>query len=275
MEDFKEFLQNESNSENTRSSYLGTVKQFHAWYEQTFGMEFTKLYRENVLEFLSYLRNIKQLSSITINTKIAALAKYNAYLSAQTGQEQVIFEKDYLPVQTPYANPCTVTEAEVDEFRQRILINETKRDYALVTLLAYGGLRISEALNLKLSHIHFDSKELVVIGKGDKQRTVYMNDKIIHALRSYLKVRNSDSPCLFVSRQSNKLSRSRVNKLFNKYSDKITPHTLRHFFCTLALEKGAYNYHELANQAGHASIHTTLRYTNPSIEKMKIKANKL
>ena len=275
MDSFKEFLQNESNSENTRSSYLGTVKQFHAWYEQTFGMEFTKLYRENILEFFSYLRNIKQLSAATINTKIAALSKYNEYLSVRTGQDQVIFKKDYLPVQAPYANPCTVTEAEVDAFRQRILMNETKRDYALVTLLAYGGLRISESLNLKLSNIHFESKELVVIGKGDKQRTVYMNDKIIHALRSYLKVRNNESPYLFVSRQSDQLSRNRVNKLFNKYSDKITPHTLRHFFCTMALEKGGYNYHELANQAGHANIYTTLRYTNPTAEKMQIKANKL
>lgn len=144
-----EFLQNESNLENTRSSYLGTVKQFHAWYEQTFGLEFTKLYRENVLEFLSYLRNIKLLSSITINTKISALTKYNAYLSAQTGQEQVIFEKDYLPVQTPYANPCTVNRSDTLYCDRTSPNDRTKTCKEYGAIKAYqDNLKYNEAMGL-------------------------------------------------------------------------------------------------------------------------------
>lgn len=94
------------------------------------------------------------------------------------------------------------------------------------------------------------------------------------ALREYLKVRIGDSEYLFTTRQSEKISRQQVNRIFNKYSKDITPHVLRHFYCTNALEKG-YSYHEVANQAGHSNINTTLRYTNPTAQKMRDKANKL
>ena len=111
-------------------------------------------------------------------------------------------------------------------------------------------------------------------GKGNKQRIVFINDKIIHAVREYLKVRNSQSEYLFVSRNGGKLHRSSVNRFFNRCSDRITPHKLRHYFCSHALEMG-YTIAEVANQAGHASERTTLIYTNTSREQMKEKSNLL
>ena len=110
--------------------------------------------------------------------------------------------------------------------------------------------------------------------RGDKQRLVYINDKIVHAIREYLKERRSESPYLFVSRQSGKLAPSRINQIFNQYSDCITPKTLRHYFCSHALESG-YSIHEIANQAGHSNVQTTLIYSNPTAKEMKEKANRL
>lgn len=150
----------------------------------------------------------------------------------------------------------------------------------MVTLLAYAGLRDSEMVSLLLADVDLTSKELAVRhGKGGKKRIVYLGDKVLHAIREYLPVRNSqryaDSPYLFISRQAPKLHRSRVNQICSQYSQVITPHTLRHFFCSHALESGAYTIAELANQAGHANVRTTLRYTNPSVQRMKEKANQL
>ena len=68
------------------------------------------------------------------------------------------------------------------------------------------------------------------MANGGKVRTVYMNDKVVIALQEYLKERKSNSPYLFTSRQANKVSRSRINQLFNKYSNVLTPHG-RTSFC--------------------------------------------
>ena len=113
-----------------------------------------------------------------------------------------------------------------------------------------------------------------MLGKGDKERVVFLNDKIVNAVQEYLSERSSDSPYLFISRKGGRLDRSAINRVFNDCSDSITPHMLRHFFCTSAEEAG-YSTSEIANQAGHSNIHTTLIYTNPTREKMKEKANRL
>lgn len=141
--------------------------------------------------------------------------------------------------------------------------------------MSYGGLRISEALNVKLQDYSLEAKELIVRkGKGEKQRIVYLNNKIVTAIREYIKQRNGESEYLFVSRESEKVDRTVINKDFKKYSKVITPHMLRHFYSTNALESG-YSVHEVANQAGHRDIKTTLLYTNPSRNELKKKANLL
>ena len=185
-----------------------------------------------------------------------------------------VLDSDFMKVQIQYASPCSVDKKEVEAFRQRMLESGSKRDFAIVTLLVYAGLRRSECVDLKLDQVDLVAKEIRVIGKGDKQRLVYINDRIAAAIREYLKERNADSPYLFASRQCAKLSASRINQIFNQYSDTITPKTLRHFFCSNALENG-YSIHEVANQAGHSNVQTTLIYSNPSAKQMKEKANKL
>ena len=99
--------------------------------------------------------------------------------------------------------------------------------------------------------------------------------KVVNAVREYLRNRpKTENPYLFPGRGDSHLTRSQVNRIFNEYSESITPHTLRHFFCSNALENG-YTIADLANQAGHSNVHTTLLYTNPTREKMKEKANRL
>lgn len=280
IEEFKSYLSGQDKSINTIGSYASHVEEYARWFLDSFGLNFTKLYRENILDFKSYLINIKKLNAKSVNTKIAALMKFNEFLLCRNIQNDIVlFKTDYIKVQTEYASPAIITKQDVESFRQKILENRSRRDYAIVTLLAYSGMRISEAVNLKLSDINLTAKEIIVrYGKGKKQRLVIINDKVANAIKAYLsergKLRNKDSEYLFISRESNRISRTRINHIFNDYSDKITPHMLRHFFCSHALEKG-WSVHEVAGQAGHANIHTTLIYTNPSREEMKRKSNLL
>ena len=273
--EFLSYLRGMGKSPKTVAGYRRDVEQYLSWCEETFG-ERTKLrYRANVLAFMSYMRHIRGYSPKTVNRHLSSLRSYNDWL-IESGQQSdtVILKNDFMKIQLQYASPSTVTKKDVEAFRQRLLESGSKRDYAIVTLFAYSGIRRSECANLRLDQVDLTAREIRVIGKGDKQRLVYINDKIIHALREYLKERNSDSPYFFVSRQSEKLTTSRINQIFNRYSDVITPKSLRHFFCSNALENG-YSIHEVANQAGHSNVQTTLIYANPTAQAMKDKANKL
>ncbi|WP_263560129.1 tyrosine-type recombinase/integrase [Paenibacillus polymyxa] len=280
---FEEYLRQEEKSLNTIKSYILNVNGFMKWFDESKGMEFKKLHRENVKDYISYLKTVKKLAPVSINAKISALIKFNDYLIESGVQTEVaINKKDMLKIQRQYASLATVGLADVEKFRQLVLEHESKRNYAIVSLLAYCGLRISESLNIRMTDFNLTSRELIVSeGKGKKTRTVFMGDKARTAIQSWIKEcsdKGITSDYLFPSNRGGKLDRTVINKLFNKYSaivgKEITPHDLRHFFCSFALENDM-SVHEVANQAGHSNIHTTLLYANPTKQKMIEKMNRL
>ena len=274
---FSSFLRTNGKSENTVKGYILDMNQYFKWFKESFGQECKELYRQNVLDYVNYLRNIKLNNAKTINHKLSSLRSYNDFLiSSGIQKDKVIQRSDMLKVQLEYSSPTHVSELEVKQFLQKILESKNKRNYAIVTLLAYTGMRISEALSILLDDLNLQTGECIVRnGKGNKQRTVLMNTKVRNAIRDYIKVRAlystaEISPFLFLSRTNSTLNRTVVNRIFARYSMKITPHQLRHFFCTNAIEKGL-SIHEVANQAGHSNINTTLLYTNPDKTKLKRK----
>ncbi len=276
IEQFAEYLHSIGKSQNTAKNNCEKIRLYFKWCRDSFGSEPEQPYRANVLDYKSYMRTVRGYNPKSVNNHLSSLRAYNEFLiSIGVQTELVIIKADFMKIQVQYANPCTVEKKDVEAFRQRLLEGGNKRDYAIVTLYTYTGIRRSELVNLELDQVDLVAKEIYVIGKGDKHRTVYLNDKTVHAIREYLKVRQSDSPYLFVSRQSEQLSPSRVNQIFNRYSDIITPKMLRHYFCSNALDSGEYRIHEVANQAGHSNVQTTLIYSNPSAKAMKEKANKL
>lgn len=283
MDLFTQYLKEDGKSENTVKGYVQSVSGFLKWFDESKGIEFKKLHRENVREYISYLKTVKEAKPKTINTKVNALVKFNEFLIESKVQDDLVLtKKDYVKVQQQYASLAKVEFKDVEKFRQIILDSGNKRNYAIVSLLAYGGLRISEALNLKMKDFNVVSREILVQdGKGDKTRTVFMNDKVKTALQSWLKEREKlgiENEYIFVSNRNKRLDRTTINKLFNEYSEAlgkvVTPHDLRHFFCSHAISKGM-SVHEVANQAGHSNIHTTLLYTNPSKDELINKMNQL
>lgn len=283
MDLFTKYLQEEGKSENTIKGYVQSVSGFLTWFDQSKGTEFKKLHKENVREYISFLKTVKNSKPKTINTKVNALVKFNEFLiETQMQEELVLTKKDYVKVQQQYASLAKVEFKDVEKFRQLILDSDNKRNYAIVSLLAYAGLRISEALNLKMTDFNVVSREILVQdGKGSKTRVVFINDKVKEALQSWLKEREKqgiENQYIFVSNRNKKLDRTTVNKIFNEFSEKvekkITPHDLRHFFCSHAIKSGL-SVHEVANQAGHSNIHTTLLYTNPSKDDLINKMNLL
>jgi site-specific recombinase XerD len=284
LNEFIEKLREEGKSENTIKSYALHMREYFQWFADSFGnTEFKGLYRSNVQEYKSYLKNIKRtgkdnhhLNGKTINAKLSALSKYNELMQPD---QIVITKKDFIKIQENAVNPTEITKEDVEAFRQRILQSEgthALRNYTIVTIMMYTGLRISEVLRLKKSEISTITGEIrVTDGKGEKQRIVVANSKVTDAISEYLKHYNKEgTELLFYNAKGQQLDRTAINKVFWDYRDKekpITPHSLRHYFCTSALDAG-YTIAEVAMLAGHSNIHTTMKYTNPSMKKIKERA---
>ena len=282
--DFQNALVNDGKSENTVKSYTLAVKEYFRWFSESYGdTEFKGLYRANIQEYKSYLKNIKRvgkdqtnLDAKSINAKLSALVKFNELMQPEN---IVISKVDFIKIQESAINPTDVTKKDVEEFRQRILQSEgcgSVRNYAIVTILAYAGLRISEVLKLKKIDVATQANQIRISdGKGEKQRIVVINSKIVDAINDYMNTDSVESEYLFHNNKGKPLNRTTINKVFNEFSENITPHTLRHFYCTNALESGAYSINEVSQQAGHSDIRTTMRYTNPNLKKMIEKADLL
>lgn len=287
LNEFIEKLKLEGKSTNTIKSYKAHMQEYFQWFADIFGnTEFKCLYRSNIQEYKNYLKNIKRigkdnhnLDGKTINAKLSALAKYNELMQPDN---IVISKSDYIKIQENAINPTEITKEDIEAFRQRILQSEgthALRNYAIVTVMMYTGLRISEVLRLKKTDVSTITGEIrVTDGKGEKQRIVIMNSKVIDAISEYKRHYNKEeTELLFYNANGKALDRTAINKVFWEFRDKdkpISPHSLRHYFCSSALEAG-YTISEVAMLAGHSNIHTTMKYTNPSMKKIKERAELL
>ena len=275
LTEFQENLIAQQRAKNTIQVYLKAIEQYQSWYEESFSSKFICFSSDNVDEFISYLTDERNLDESSINLKLCALRQFEKFL-VQNGiqDEKAITKLHNKKTQISDINPCKIIQEEVDDFRQQILLQNGSRDFAIATIMAYAGLRVSEVTELLLKNIDLTTREIVVVGDGGKRRVVDIGDKVIDAVRQYLKKRQDSCNYLFVGKRKGKLNRSTINQIFSKCSEKITPNELRHFFCSHALEMG-YSLAEVAYQAGHVSIQTTQRYINPVKRKMQEKANLL
>ena len=107
IEEYRQYLESLGRSANTIQTYLLAVEGYRRWYRDSFGLELTQLYRPNILDYKSYLVNIRKLKEESVNARLAALMSYNRFLIASGRQEQLVIDRetDYIPVQTSYASP--------------------------------------------------------------------------------------------------------------------------------------------------------------------------
>lgn len=140
------------------------------------------------------------------------------------------------------------------------------RDLALIDLLASTGMRVGELVKLNKKDIDFQSRECIVLGKGNKQRKVYFDARTKLHLQKYIDSREDDNEALFVSLQRpyNRLQISgveiRLRELGNKLNiTKVHPHKFRRTLATTAIDKGM-PIEQVQQLLGHQSIDTTLQY---------------
>ena len=159
-----------------------------------------------------------------------------------------------------------------------------QRDYCILTLFLNCGLRLAELCGLNLSDIRSDGT-MRVVGKGNKERTVYLNDACVQAIADYLKVRpqdglkGADRNALFISRLGKRLGRRGVQEMVSRQLAKIgldaegySVHKLRHTAATLMYQHGEVDVRVLKEILGHESLSTTQIYTHVSNEQARAAA---
>ena len=153
------------------------------------------------------------------------------------------------------------------------------RNKCIFEVLLCTGCRVNELVNIKLDDIDINNQEIKVLGKGNKERIVYLGSYAIDSLNDYLCIRckllkNKDCMYLFLNHLGDKLTtrgiRDIIDKILLKSSSnlKITPHTFRHSFATMLLNEGC-DLKSVQELLGHVSLSTTSIYTHVSNEELK------
>lgn len=235
----------------------------------------------DVYSYLAYLsrereknhnsrHSAKGLSASSRARKISSIRSFFKYLTVKAKLLATNPMQDLDSPKIMKTLPRYLTEGDCVNLLTNIDGQNRERDYAIITIFLNCGLRISELVGLDVSDIHDDS--LRVLGKGGKERIVYLNDACMDALEDYMTVRRSiaakDRDALFLSSQRTRISRSTVHALVKKHlsaagldSSKYSSHKLRHTAATLMLHNGV-DVRTLQELLGHEHLNTTEIYTH-------------
>ena len=273
IEKVKEYLIDIGVVGNSLDAYVSDLKMFFEYYNSSYSEDPKVLHRTEVLEYISYLKR-QGTKATTINRRIVSIKHFNNYLIKEKLQSEfVIMKKDTIKIVNDFNFDTLPADDDINKLKHSAI--ENKRDYCLLILAIYAGLRESEIVEIKIGLIYLEDRYFCIIGKGNKLRKVVINDIMYEALSIYLEERNTilpDNPYLFVGKKSkfyaNKpLNRNVINRVLAKYEDKaklshleLHPHLLRSWFCTNALHKAGYELSQVQKQAGHENINTTKRY---------------
>lgn len=163
------------------------------------------------------------------------------------------------------------------DIQQRPTVNNL-RLMALVMLLLQTGARIGEALSINKADIDRENKEISIIGKGAKPRTLFLRAETLSWIDRYLALRCDEEPALFVTQAgTDRWKQTDVGRVFRKYKvcsgirKDFVVHTLRHTFATQYLLRGA-GINVVQTAMGHSDPVTTLKYYAAAVEKAKVKA---
>lgn len=263
----------------TIKAYQSDLDNFFYWIRQN---KYKMISQNHILKYFDFLRNAKSLKNTTMQRKYIVLKSFFHHHS----KDELINEKykfncgKRLPKiisNTDVQMLLNTIDSELTEYnnyKNKFVI----RDNALIELLFSLGLRISEISNIKLKDLDIESRTILIRGKRNSQRNLYIsNDIVVDKIINWLNIRNSFSPncdSFFVNKYGNKLSIYGIGNIFYKYRDlaKInpssTPHYLRHTFATQLLENGA-DIRSVQEILGHSNIATTEIYTHVSVKRKK------
>ncbi len=269
----KTFLNNlrlKGSSSNTISGYESDLQAFFKEVNRN-ALEVT--FKDINPYFLNLMGEEK--APRTINRKMAAIRCFYKFLVKNE------YIKDDPTVKLESSKiakrlPEYMTEQQI---RQIIDVAKCYRDKVIMMVLYTTGARLSEIHRLNRNDIDFKNKKIVVIGKGNKQGTVYLNTEACTMLEKYLNERTDDCEALFISNQKRRLGKRYYQQMVKKYGEKVGisgvhPHLYRHSLASKMAIEGT-QIQTIQEILRHESISTTQMYAHLSNEKIRSDYDKI
>ncbi len=278
VDEFLIYLEKEKKySDNTIINYRIDLDNYFNFLKDN-KIDYKKIEYKNALDYLSYMKNNHK--STSINRSISSIRKFYDYLIKNKIINNNVFnliksmKKDnVLPNYIKYNDFVDLVNSIDDNNILNI------RNRCILEVLLSTGCRVNELVNIKLNNIDISRKEIKVLGKGNKERIVYLGTYAIDSLNKYLNIRNEllknkTNDYLFLNHLGNKLTTRGIRDILDKIILKssisldISPHTFRHSFATMLLNEGC-DLKSVQELLGHVSLSTTSIYTHVSKEELK------
>ena len=244
--------------------------------------QLSKVTQENIHSFITYLSIKRNCGPATCARKISTIRIFFKYLTITA---KLLKDNPAQNLETPKLNKRLPRYLTLEDSEKLLSLtysddsNENKeRDFAIITLFLNCGLRLSELVGINISDIKFDDQKMTVIGKGNKERSIYLNKACIDAINAYLDVRPKEGikkdkkdsdKALFLSSYKQRISKRTVENIVSKElaragldTTKYSTHKLRHTAATLMYKYGEVDIRALQELLGHQSISTTEIYTH-------------
>ena len=238
----------------------------------------SKITLDDIHSFLSYLTNTYNSKAATRARKVSSIRVFFNYLCNKAG---LIEKNPAQNLETPKLDKRIPKYLTLDDSKKLLeAVNDMddrnkERDYAIITLFLNCGMRLSELVGINIKDINFNDQKLNVIGKGNKERTIYLNSACMNAVNKYLAVRPHDNvkydskDALFLSERRERISNRTVQYIVKQElkragldTNKYSVHKLRHTAATLMYKYGNVDIRALQELLGHESISTTEIYTH-------------
>ena len=237
-----------------------------------------KITLEDIHKYISYMATELRSKPATRARKVSTIRIFFKYLAVKANLIDVNPAQN---LETPKLGKRIPKYLSLDESKKLLEVagseenRNAERDYAIITLFLNCGMRLSELVNINIKDITFSESKLNVIGKGNKERTIYLNKACVSAINEYLLVRHKEGikynskDALFLSERRERISNRTVQLIVKKELlkagldiNKYSVHKLRHTAATLMYQYGNVDIRALQELLGHESISTTEIYTH-------------
>ena len=248
-----------------------------------------KITLSDIHSYVSHLAIDNKSKATTRARKISTIRIFFKYLSQKTNILEVNPAQN---LETPKLEKRMPKYLSLDDSKKLLNAADNqdnrnyKRDYAITTLFLNCGMRLSELVGINMNDIDFNECKMTVIGKGNKERTIYLNKSCMVAINDYISSRPPQSlikrdsknseKALFLSEQKKRISNRTVQAIINKElqqagldSKNLSVHKLRHTAATLMYQYGNVDIRALQELLGHQSISTTEIYTHVSNDQVR------